>query len=71
MLILLAVVVAVVAIAATYLVGLGKDAGEQVDAQGQDILDSVGEASKGDSGDPCIDNDDCRSGNCDSSGRCT
>ncbi|MBN2122252.1 class III signal peptide-containing protein [Candidatus Micrarchaeota archaeon] len=71
MLIMLAVVVAVVAIAATYLVGLGKDAGEQVQEGGHDILESVEEASKGDTGEPCLDDDGCKSGNCDTSNRCT
>jgi uncharacterized protein (UPF0333 family) len=71
MLIMLAVVVAVVAIAAAYLVGLGKDAGEQVQEEGRDILDSVEEASKGDTGDACLDDDDCKSGSCDSSNRCS
>lgn len=71
MLIMLAVVVAVVAIAATYLVGLGKDAGEQVQEGGQDILEGVEEASKGDTGEPCLDDDGCKSGNCDTSNRCT
>lgn len=65
MLILLAVVVAVVAIAATYIIGLGKDAGEQVQEEGQDILEDVGEASKGEVGDPCIEDDDCKGTNCD------
>lgn len=71
MLIMLAVIVAVVAIAAAYLVGLGKDAGEKVQEGGQDILEGVEEASKGDTGDPCLEDDDCKSGNCDSSNRCT
>jgi hypothetical protein len=71
MLILLAVVVAVVAIAATYIIGLGKSAGEQVDEQGQGILSDLDEATLGDTGDPCIVPDDCKSGNCGQDDRCT
>ena len=71
MLILLAVVVAIVAIAATYLLDLGKSAGEQAQEQGTSTLDKVSELSKGGPGASCIDNEDCSSGTCGSNNRCT
>jgi len=70
MLILLAVVIAIVAIAAVYLMDLGKSAGEQVQEQGSDVLSDVNELSKGDAGDPCVDGEDCKSGSC-SDNRCS
>ena len=70
MLILLAVVVAIVALAATYLMDLGKNAGESVQEQSTDVLSDVKELSKGDAGAPCIDGDDCKSGSC-SDNRCS
>jgi len=66
MLILLAVVVAIVALAATYLLDLGKKAGESVQEQGMDTLEDVKELSKGDPGDPCVDDEDCKGGRCNS-----
>lgn len=71
MLILLAVVIAIVALAATYLMDLGKSAGESVQEQSTDVLSDVKELSKGDAGDPCVDGDDCKSGSCGSDNRCS
>ncbi|MEM4272304.1 MAG: class III signal peptide-containing protein [Candidatus Bilamarchaeaceae archaeon] len=74
MLILLAVVVAIVAIAATYLMNAGKAAGEQVESQANITLSRVGELSKGDVGDVCapsLGGSDCKSGVCGPDGRCT
>jgi uncharacterized protein (UPF0333 family) len=70
MLILLAVVIAIVAIAAAYLIDLGKNAGEQVQEQGSDVLSDVNELSKADAGGVCVNGDDCKSGSC-SDNRCS
>jgi uncharacterized protein (UPF0333 family) len=73
MLILLAVVVAIVAIAATYLMNAGKTAGEQVKSQTNTTLTQVGELSKGDTGDYCapsLEGSDCKSGTCGSDSKC-
>ena len=71
MLILLAVVVAIVAIAASYLMDVGRTAGESVQNQSSDILSDAEELSKGDVGDPCVDSEDCKSGSCGPENRCT
>lgn len=72
MLILLAVVVAIVAIAATYLMNAGKGAGEQVESQTNSTLGKVSDMSKGEEGDYCVEGErDCRSGVCGSDGKCT
>ena len=71
MLILLAVVVAIVAIAATYLMNAGKTAGEQVETQTNSTLGKMSDMSKGDVGDYCADGQrDCKSGTCEGS-KCT
>ena len=71
MLILLAVVVAIVAIAATYMLNAGKTAGEQVKTQTNSTLGKVSDMSKGDEGDYWTDGQrDCKSGTCEG-GKCT
>jgi len=64
MLILLAVVIAIVALAATYLMDLGKNAGESVQEQSTIVLHQSEASVLGDSGDPCIEGTDCKSGSC-------
>lgn len=67
MLILLAVVVAIVALAATYLMNVGKSTGESVQNQSADLTARMDFASKGDPGDTCDPNkhgSDCKSGSC-------
>jgi len=60
MLILLAVVIAIVALAATYLMDLGNSAGESVQEQSTIVLHQSEASILGDSGDPCIEDTDCK-----------
>lgn len=63
MLILLAVVLAIVALAAAYLMDVGKKAGGEVQERTDEILEgSAGGA--GAAGSECESNSDCVSGNC-------
>ena len=65
MLILLAVVIAIVALAATYLMSVGESAGESVEEQSAVVLHKSHASILGDNGDPCIVNEDCKSNDCD------
>lgn len=65
MLILLAVVVAVVALAATYLLDLGKSSGEHVEEQGKELLGQT-EIGKRSPGEECDYDFQCESRVCDS-----
>ena len=68
MLILLAVVIAIVALAATYLMDLGKSAGESVSEQSTIVLHQSQASVLGEIGDPCMDDGDCKSDDCDAPG---
>lgn len=70
MLVLLAVVIGVVAIAASYLLEVGEKASETVRMQSNSTLDGIKTHSKGDPGDPCLVGEDCKSGSC-SDNRCS
>jgi uncharacterized protein (UPF0333 family) len=71
MLILLAVVIAIVAIAASYLISVSKSAGESVQNQTSSILSETKDiTAKGNPGDPCVDKEDCKSNVCGSDNRC-
>ncbi|MBD3389590.1 class III signal peptide-containing protein [Candidatus Micrarchaeota archaeon] len=65
MLILLAVVVAIVAIAAAYMMDLGEKSGQSVQESGQAVLHKAEATAKGKEGDPCIVDSDCISDSCD------
>jgi len=66
MLILLAVVIAIVAIAAVYLMNAAKQGGEAVESRVGEVLQESGGAQggTGQPGDPCDTNTDCLSGLC-------
>jgi len=64
MLILLAVVIAIVALAATYLMDLGNSAGESVQEQSTIVLHQSEASILGDLDDPCIEPSDCKSDSC-------
>jgi len=63
MLILLAVVIAIVALAATYLMNIGEQAGEHVEAQSTELLEqtSVGKRA---TGEVCEYDSQCQSRDC-------
>jgi len=64
MLILIAVVIAVVAIAATRLISTAKTSSEQVANQSDTMLKTSEQAMKSASGEYCAIPDNCESGNC-------
>ncbi|MBN2478267.1 class III signal peptide-containing protein [Candidatus Micrarchaeota archaeon] len=64
MLILLAVVLAIVALVAYQLVGTAEKAQQSVNTQSEELLEDVDSFSKGDAGDFCTSDEDCKSGNC-------
>ena len=64
MMILIVVVLAIVAIAATQLIGSAKDAGEQISTQSDDLYEKTSAAMKGSEGDFCVDDEDCLSESC-------
>ena len=73
MLILLAVVIAIVAIAATYLLNVGERAGESVTGQTEQLTDRMEFGAKGNPGDWCNPEKggaDCKSGRCGSDYKC-
>ncbi len=70
MLILITVVLAIVAIAATQLMKSAKSAGEQVENQSQQLYERTSSAMKARSGEFCINNEDCQSGSCQNN-KCT
>lgn len=65
MLILIAVVIAVVAIAATRLISTAQDSSDEIEAQSKDMLDMGKSAIKGKPGDFCTKDEHCASGRCD------
>ena len=65
MLILIAVIIAVVAIAATRLISTAQDSSEKIDEQSQNMLDMSNSAVKGKPGDFCTKPEHCASGSCD------
>ncbi|NYZ77693.1 class III signal peptide-containing protein [Candidatus Micrarchaeota archaeon] len=67
MLILITVVLAIVAIAATQLMKSAQGAGEQVEQQSNLLYERTSGAMKGADGEFCISNTDCQSDNCDTS----
>jgi hypothetical protein len=71
MLILIAVVIAIVAIAATRLVSTAQDSSESIDTQSDEMLDMSNKAVKGKPGDFCTEDKHCASGSCDSNNECT
>ena len=66
MLIMVVVVLAVVAIAATQLTGAAKDAGQGIGNQSERISRMATEGMKGEAGEYCILPEDCLSENCES-----
>jgi hypothetical protein len=66
MLIMVVVVLAVVAIAATQLTGAAKDAGQGISNQSKRISEMATEGMMGEEGEYCIGDDDCRNGECES-----
>lgn len=66
MLILLAVVIAIVAIAAVYLMNAAKQGGQAVENRVDEVLQESGGAQggTGQPGDPCDTNAECLSGSC-------
>lgn len=64
MMILIVVVLAIVAIAATQLIGSAKDAEEEITTQSDDLYKKTSAAMKGSKGDFCVDADDCLSESC-------
>lgn len=72
MLIMVVVVLAVVAIAATQLMGTAKDTGKGIQNQTEKLNRLASEAIKGQEGDRCIYDEDCRDGlSCDSGYICS
>ena len=71
MLILIAVVIAIVAIAATRLISTAQDSSESIDTQSQEMLDMSNKAVKGKAGDFCTEDKHCASGTCSSNNECT
>ena|GEM_PF-3875976 len=69
MLILLAVVIAIVALAATYLMNIGEQTGEHVEAQSQELLEQTNVAKR-DSGEACQYHSQCKSGTCEEDDTC-
>lgn len=74
MLILLAVILALVLLVASQLLKTANTASEKVEKSSQSVFDKSDaaiEAAKGNSGDYCATNDDCKSGFCSTTdGRC-
>jgi len=71
MLILIAVVIAVVAIAATRLISTAKTSSSQVANQSDTMLRTSEQAMKGKAGEPCVIDDNCDSGLiCGDEGKC-
>jgi len=66
MLILLAVVIAIVAIAAVYIMNAAKQGGEAVESRVSDVLQESGDTQggTGQPGDPCSTHTDCLSASC-------
>lgn len=66
MLILLAVVIAIVAIAAVYMMNAAKQGGQAVESRVSGVLQESGNTrgGTGQPGDPCDTNTDCLSGSC-------
>ena len=64
MLILIAVIIAVVAIAATRLITTAKTTSEAVDTQSKDMIDMSNQAVKGEPGDYCIKPEQCKNKGC-------
>lgn len=65
MLILIAVIIAIVAIAATRLITTAEKSSESVGTQSEEMLDMSEKAVKGKKGDFCTENKHCADGNCD------
>ncbi|MDO8553455.1 MAG: hypothetical protein Q7S22_01505 [Candidatus Micrarchaeota archaeon] len=70
MLILIVVVIAVVAIAASQLMKTAENTAGRVDVQSDKLLNKTEMALKGKEGSICAVNDDCLSDNCNSNYRC-
>ncbi|MCX6768426.1 MAG: class III signal peptide-containing protein [Candidatus Micrarchaeota archaeon] len=66
MLILLAVVIAIVAIAAVYMMNAAKQGGQAVESRVNDVLQESGDTQggTGQPGDPCDTHADCLSASC-------
>jgi uncharacterized protein (UPF0333 family) len=64
MLILIVVVLALVAIAATQLLNTAEKSSEKIESQGQAILDKTDAAVKVKSGGFCVKDEECLSGKC-------
>ena len=64
MLILIAVVIAIVAIAATRLMDTAQDSSKTVEEQSGTMLETSKEAMKAQSGEFCVINKNCDSGSC-------
>jgi uncharacterized protein (UPF0333 family) len=64
MLILIAVIIAVVAIAATRLIDTAQDSSESIDTQSEQMLDKTKHAVRGKAGDFCTVDEDCISESC-------
>lgn len=66
MLILLAVVIAIVAIAAVYIMNAAKQGGQAVESRVSDVLQESGDTQggTGQPGDPCSTHTDCLSASC-------
>ncbi|MEW6035522.1 MAG: hypothetical protein AB1529_02825 [Candidatus Micrarchaeota archaeon] len=64
MLIMIVVIMAVVAIAATQLIGTAKETGENIKNQTKSLNELTAKALKGESGERCVVDDDCLSGGC-------
>ena len=66
MLILLAVVIAIVAIAAVYMMNAAKQGGQAVESRVNDVLQESGntQGGTGQPGDPCSAHTDCLSASC-------
>jgi len=65
MMILIVVVLAIVAIAATQLMNAAQDSAGQIENQTGQLYDKTSDAMKAGPGEVCFDDDDCRSGDCD------
>ena len=64
MMILIVVVLAIVAIAATQLLGAANESADQISTQTQDLTTKTEAAMKGGHGDCCVVPEDCLSGDC-------
>jgi len=71
MLILITVVLAIVAIAASQLLTTAKDTGEQISEQSSTLADRTGAAMKAGPGEFCVTAEDCREGlDCGTDSKC-